>query len=66
MLEKRREEKLQKKRFVKKSAVFEAEDRWKSLDRSINNKIKPGPGSYVITSPTIPKTKNHNDSGKNK
>jgi hypothetical protein len=33
MLEKRREENILKKRVVKRSAAFESEDRWKSLER---------------------------------
>ena len=48
MLEKRREEKLAKKKYQKQSAVFQSEDRWKSLQRDINRKNKLGPGQYKI------------------
>lgn len=54
MPQKRRAEKLNQKKIVRQSAAFQGEDRWKSFDRELNNKIKLGPGSYLVeNSPRI-------------
>ena len=39
---------MAKKKYMKKSAVFESEERWKSLERDLGNKNKLGPGQYTI------------------
>ena len=65
MLEKRREEKLAKKKYFKKSAVFENEDRWKSLQRDMEGKNKLGPGQYKLEQTEIKKKKKKKKKGNN-
>jgi hypothetical protein len=67
MLERRRAERLAKKKWTKQSAVFESEDRWKSLERELSSKGQIGPGAYLkdLSSGTSKKEKK-DDQGESK
>ena len=54
---------MARKKCVKKSAIFESEDRWKSLERDLKGKNKLGPGQYTLAS--IMKKKNKQKKPKN-